>query len=377
MLKYIFTLCLIALSAYSAVLHNAVQVSDIGISNTISEPNTSRNIGIDSNQNIFVVYHGADGVRISKSIDNGATFLPSIQITTTDAETEINISPTDKIYVAWISGGNIFISSSTDNGNSFSLPQNIGTSSSTTLHMATYNNHVYIIPRNGHNFIYSHDSGVTFSTTTVAPGEVFSDVVVDPDTGIVYVQTDDPTLNYYESNDGGVSFGTVIIPGGDVFYSTTTSIFNAQQKSIYVGGNNYGSPVDTGYKINLLTGTSSTFNLAPTDKNQGRFLATTNENHVIDAYTFGGSVFFAVSSDSGITYNTPIEVSNSSTRIAIGIDKTTNNIIAVYENGGHIYMNVYGDLLQPATVTVPLFGPFGYLLLASLMGFFGYRRLRA
>lgn len=29
------------------------------------------------------------------------------------------------------------------------------------------------------------------------------------------------------------------------------------------------------------------------------------------------------------------------------------------------------------TVAVPLFGPFGYLLLASLMGFFGYRRLKA
>lgn len=31
----------------------------------------------------------------------------------------------------------------------------------------------------------------------------------------------------------------------------------------------------------------------------------------------------------------------------------------------------------PATVAVPLFGPFGALLLSALMGFFGYRRLKA
>ena len=149
----IITIVLALTLSYSSwsqtALFTDVPVSDIGTSNGIGQANTSRNIAIDNNGFIYVVFSGSDGVRVAKSENRGASFLPSIQVSSdTFTEPEIAVNNQGLVFVAWANtSGNVLLSRSIDGGVSYSIPSQINSVATfaASVHMATFNNNVYIV----------------------------------------------------------------------------------------------------------------------------------------------------------------------------------------------------------------------------------------
>ena len=133
-------------------LFSDIQVSDNGINNSIGSANTSRNIGIDLNGNIYVVYANSNEVRIAKSTDNGQSFLPSILVSNTSSsvEPEIAINNTGNIYLAWVENETINFTRSVDGGTIFSTIETFGTITPSPnpdpdVHMSAFENNVYLL----------------------------------------------------------------------------------------------------------------------------------------------------------------------------------------------------------------------------------------
>lgn len=131
--------------AAQSPLYQNVLVSDQGTGNGIGEANTSRNVAVDIIGNIYVVYSGSDGIRVSKSTNRGQSFLPSVQVSTDNLPAEITISSNGTLFVAWGNGGNIYLSKSNDSGSSFTTPQYVGSGSEP--HVDTNGSKIYILPR--------------------------------------------------------------------------------------------------------------------------------------------------------------------------------------------------------------------------------------
>ena len=204
-----------AWAACAAPVYLGVPVSDAGSQNTISSPNTARTVATAPDGTIFVAYHGMQGIRVARSLNYGGTFLPSVQVTTVNAQVEIAVDDNNVVYVAWRTNGNVMFSRSTDGGLTFSSPAVVCAASGSAVHMATDAPCVYIIPQNGTVLFVNGSSGAGpfVSCNTGATG-VFSDVQVDPATHKVYVLTDNGQLHYCVSADRGQTFGPVMTPGG-------------------------------------------------------------------------------------------------------------------------------------------------------------------
>lgn len=132
-------------------LHSGVLVSDLGTNNNIGRANTSRNIAISKDGTIYVVYTGLEGIRVAKSTDRGAQFSSSVLVTPTNSEPEIIVNDYGDIFVAWSFLENIFISKSNNKGASFSEPQLIAGSRGNAVHMAVYQDIIYLIDERGGN----------------------------------------------------------------------------------------------------------------------------------------------------------------------------------------------------------------------------------
>jgi hypothetical protein len=86
---------LIFSNAFSQLpLYNGVTASDTGFSNDIGNANSSRNIAVSNDGVIYVVYTGSSGIRVSKSVNRGQSFLPSVSISAFNAEPEIIVNDT-------------------------------------------------------------------------------------------------------------------------------------------------------------------------------------------------------------------------------------------------------------------------------------------
>ena len=147
------------------LLFNATPVSDVGTSNNIGKANTSRNIGIDNNGNIYVVFSGSEGIRVAKSADRGASFSTSVQVSNITSVVEPSIVITDQnhIFIGWVEGTSIKLSKSEDLGLTFSNETIVGDAAFSsvvgenveTVHMSTSGNNIYISDRSGEN-IYTN-----------------------------------------------------------------------------------------------------------------------------------------------------------------------------------------------------------------------------
>ncbi len=324
--------------------YTSVQVSDVGTDNSISYGNTARKLAVSSDGTIYAVFYGSNGIRVARSVDEGGSFQPSVQVDSANRQPEIAVSSDDTVYVAWTdTSGNVCLSKSTDKGISFSVPQNIGSSGATSnahVHMTTYGKYLYLIPKNGKILFISTDSGQQFTTYTWSTSYSFSDVHVDSQTGHIYVQKDNPTVVYFKSTDNGTTFGSQQSGGGSVFYSVGTLSSGPKGTYLFISGKGTST-----LRINLADNTNTALSFPNSSYNYGRSIATDEYGNVITGYSDGTKVYYSISNDLGNTFtgNTEVATTNMSN---IGINPTNGDIMFLYASGGQIYLSTYKDELK-------------------------------
>ena len=275
----------------------------------------------------------------------GESFQAPVQVNASSAEAEIAVDADGVVHVAWVEGGQATFSRSTDNGVSFSAPSSLGAASS-TVHMAVDSPYVYIITRDGATLFRNGSNGSgAFSTTTVDDWRMYADVHVDPDTGDVYVQTDDPTVYVFKSTDHGATFSGPYTPGGSIMYSTTVLASTDGGVFLYTCGS--GSDA---LRIDVSDYSQTALTFGTTSISQGRTLAVDAFSNVIDGYVDGASVKYAISTDNGASFDDAVTIA-SANYLSLGLNNRYGDIVAVYEQGGEIFCTVYGgEIIQAPTV---------------------------
>lgn len=331
-----------------------VLVSDVGTNNGIGEANTSRNIAVASNGDIFVVFSGSNGIRVAKSTNNGQTFLPSVPVAPGNYEAEIEIESGGLIYLSWLVGGQVMFSRSTDGGSTFSTPAVIGPNSSGFgVHLASFGPNVYVLERDGNVLLINNSFGVgPFTQKIIDFTRVFSDVRVDQNTGVVYVMTDDPYLRLYSSINNGLSFvQTNVTPSSYANYSSYSLSFGPLGTFMFV----FGYISSQAYKVDVTNGNSSILTGGVNTNAQGRTLASDKFGNFVDGFYNYGTLKFRISYDQGTTWQPDVTVANGYSH-NVAINPNNYDVLAVYSQGGQVYLNVFNNQLKvPLTVLTSSF----------------------
>ncbi len=343
----LFFLVNLGFSYSQTPLYSGVMVSESGEVSNIGNANTSRNVAVSKDGIIYVVYTSTNGIRVSRSIDRGQNFLPSVLISGFSAESEIIVNDAGIVFVSWVESGNIMLSRSLDEGETFSTPVVIGLGS-TSVHMAVHKNNVYVIDKFG-QFVHSNaNSGVGAFNTVTLTTRVFADIRADQN-GALYVSSDNPRLFLSESIDEGQSFSPLpLSPQGTVFFSSYALSDGPCGTFIFAGGG--GSNSTNGYKIDVSDGTSSIINIGENSNFQGRTLFADNRGTLIDGYQNGvGELILSVSNNQGQSFNTPIIVAVGGSH-NITRNPLYNDVVVVYEQNGQVFLSVYDNLLKSISI---------------------------
>ncbi|QSF46363.1 S-layer homology domain-containing protein [Paenibacillus tianjinensis] len=323
-------------SAYGEVL-----VSDTSNSSwTIAPGNTSRNLAVSPDGSIYAVYNGDGEIRVAKSSDNGKTFQPSVLAAAGSYEPEIAVSSSGTVYVVGVNAGSGVLVKSTDGGKTFSAPITVGALFGGSAHMAVDGSYIYVTDPSGSILYYSSNEGTTFNNYDFSESYVFTDLHVDPQTGNLIVQKDNPSLKYYVSKNHGQTMETPVIPGKSVFYSVGALSAGSQGQYLFVAGS--GSNM---VRMNIGDGTATDLMGGDNMSSQGRSLSADSYGNVVTGFSDGSSVFFSVSQDLGATLSSPVEVATTSIANA-AINTTNGDILYLYEKSGQIYLKVYQGLLS-------------------------------
>ncbi len=342
-------------------LFGSVKVSDSGTTNTIGSANTSRNIAINNNGTIYIVYRNSTEIRFSKSTNRGQTFSASsfiASVTDEHAEPEIAVNSNGTIFIAWKENEDILFCSSVNAGSSFLAPRVIDTQDTpfdkNGVHMATFNAHVYLADELGTTLYINRNNGNgLFSKAITNDSFVYADVLTD-ENGKAYLSADKPDIYLFEVNNTGNSLAEIdLSPLRKVYFSSYTLSDGPCGTFIFVAGRG-----TEGFKINVKTGTTSAIefgnNAAPTSTSdtsvEGRTLYADNEGTLVDGYrNEDGQLLMNISDNQGDTFQSPILIdignSHSLTR-----NPFTNDISVVYEKSGEIYVSVYENLLKKVAI---------------------------
>jgi len=325
-------------------LHSGVLVSDVGTSNNIGRANTSRNIAVNKEGHIYIVFTGSSGIRVAKSINRGAHFLPSISISGENSEPSIVINEAQDIFISWLIGGSVMLSKSIDGGATFSSARNLGSGFGDAVHMATFDNNIYLIDEAGGNIFSNSNKGEGGFVQITRMLYVFADIRTDQN-GVVYVPSDDPKLYLFKSENSGMNYSEIIINDKITFFSSYALSDGPCGTFIFVGG---GGDTDTqGYKIDVLDGSTTAITLGEnTGNTNGRTLFADNRGTLVDGYINNSSeLIINVSYDQGQTFSLPIPVATGSSH---NVDRNSfyEDIVVVYEQNGSVYLSVYNDLLK-------------------------------
>ncbi len=319
---------------------------------------------------IYVVWVEAPGdILIAKSTDGGETFSPPVNISNNPGpsnQPQVFVS-NNEVFVVWqdgtpvVNSREILFAKSTDGGETFSPPLNIsennGFSVAPTMHVL--GNEVYIAwsdDTEGYYEIYfakSTDGGETFSPPiNISDNPGFSyDPFLSVYANEMYIAWSDDDLSdesgkreilLVKSTDGGESFGPPInVSNNDEFsYSFDPSIgleknqilvvwksHNPENDDIFLakstdGGETFSPPLN----ISDNDADSSDGPLGGARSNDVERQVVVSGQHILVTWhdgTFGNfDVFVSKSDDGGISFDEPINVSNSptqSTRSEIGI----------------------------------------------------------
>ncbi|MBW7904168.1 MAG: DUF11 domain-containing protein [Phycisphaerae bacterium] len=337
--------------ASASVLQSGVPVSDSGTDNSLNYPNTARKVACGPDGTIYAAYYSdTGGIRVARSTNRGASFLPSVQVNAVAAQAEIAVDVNGVVHVAWADADGVHYSRSTDGGSSFSAPTVVNATPASSVHVAVDAPWVYIVPRDG-DVLYRNGSNGTgaWSSTAIDAPRVFADVHVDLNSHDVIVVTDDPTVRMYVSADRGATFAPAVEPGVSIFYSTAVFVASESGRHLFMSG----SGTDA-VRINIDTNVVTNLTFGETTLPQGRTLSVNTLGNVIDGYVSNTDVVFAVSADDGATFDAPVVVAAANT-LSVAINTANGDVVAIYEVGGEIFCNVYGGLVEtpvvPPTVT--------------------------
>lgn len=336
-------------------IFNQIAVSDVGFGNNIGEANTSRNVAIDDNGVIYVVFAGSEGIRVAKSVNRGQNFSASVQVSLlTNVEPEITVNSQGIVFVAWVNGTDITLSRSVDGGNTFSMPVLVGNAGvsgfENAVHMTTFDSNIYLVDTVGNNVYSNSNNGIGIFNHITLPFFVYADILTDQN-GVVYAPRDNPTLDLFFSTDSGQNFtNTPLSPGGDVFYSSYSFSDGPCGRFIFVAGSG-----TLGFKIDVETGTTIPINFGNNSfTSTGRTLFSDNQGTLIDGYRdSAGNLVMNVSFNQGDTFTAPIVIANGESH-NLARNDMYNDIVVAYEQSGQIFVSVYNGLLKSIEITNPV-----------------------
>ena len=300
---------------------------------SLESANQSRNLAVDANGVIHIVYKKTDGsIVYTKSTNSGVSFSGDVTVVNNGSECEVAVSSNGRVYVAYHNGSKGYVAYS-DNGNDFTSVELSG-SSGYSIHLATDGDHVYAIQQRGTVLWYSSDQGVTYQSHTGWTQYMFSDVHVDTSNHKVIVLKDEPAVVCRVSEDYGVNFTEEVpVKCNDqqiaVYYSTAT-----------VGsGYAYMSGWDgTIYKINYNDATATEITVNATTVETGRSLSSDENDNVIVGYVNGGKVYYQLSTDGGTTFEDGVAIAEATAANA-AINIKTGDVLFLYSKDGKIMLH--------------------------------------
>ncbi len=330
--------------------HAQVDVSPSGNSgNTISSPNTSDNVAVGPDGTIYVAWHGSNGIRVARSTDEGQSFGAPTTLTADDYEAEIAASSDGSVYVAWVNGSGTLVAARSDDGaQSFGSPVTVGSTSDGSAHLDTDGKNIYLVPQSGQNVFVSNDQGQSFHSLSTGTSEVFSDILVDPETRNVIAQFDDPSVTYTVSTDQGESLGSIKTPSPQpsIFFSNAALSSGSKGRFLLVGGESGMARID------LDDNSSTDLSVPSSDESQGRSVAADAFGNVVTGYVEGSDVKFKVSEDLGDTFGSATTAASASAAQA-AINRTNGDVMFLYEDSnGNVKMNTFSDRLTGYGLTV-------------------------
>ena len=318
-----------------------------------------------SGNNVYVIWNdnstGKYGIIFTKSTDGGTTFGAPIDISRnigSSGSPQFAVSGND-VYAVWQAKTTgkyqIIFAKSTDGGATFSIPANLSnaTGDSSYPKIATSGNNIYITwsyttTNKDYDVLFakSNDRGSTFSV----PVNISNNL---GDSGLpqmsvsgnnVYVTWENNGLGNFEvfvakSNDNGNTFGIPVNISNDAAPSGAPQIVSSG-KNVYVS---WMDKTSGNYDIFVAKSTDggSTFsapvNVSNTTKDSGYQQITMSGNNVYVVWTEtilnkNYDIFFAKSTDGGVTFSTPVNVSNNVGPSGWALVTAPNNIYVTWED---------------------------------------------
>lgn len=301
---------------------------------SLESANQSRNLAVDANGVIHIVYQKTDGsIVYTKSTNSGVSFSDDVTVVNNGYECEVAVSSNGRVYVAYHNGSKGYVAYS-DNGNNFTSVELSGSDGS-SIHLATDGDYVYAIQQHGTGLYYSSDKGLTYQSHTGWNWYAYSDVHVDTSNHKVIVLKDNPSVVCRVSEDYGVNFTEEApVKCNDqqimVYYSTAT-----------VGsGYAYMSGQDGQiYKINYNDATATEKTVNASSVSTGRSLSSDENNNVIVGYVNDdGKVYYQLSTDGGTTFEEGIAVADATSANA-AINIKTGDVLFLYSKDGKIMLH--------------------------------------
>ncbi len=343
---------------------------DVLVQNIMGTASTTRNIDIDKNGFIYIVFKNKTGIWVAKSVDNGQSYLPNVRVSDGGLVVpEIIVNDAGTVFVAWVDyvANVVLLSSSTDGGLSFSTPKAIGKSSvprdrgldasiPLTVHMASVGERLYIVTKEG-EFVYFNLNGGQGDFTQIETRHIFvyAGILIDK-TGRAFLLADDPELYMYRIDEEVKRLRIIkLIPPGRVYYSSYSMSDGPCGTFVFVGGNGAPFPGSKGFKIDANTGDTSAIELGLLSTGlEARVLYADAEGTLIDGYkNENNELMINISFSQGQYFETPIVVAKGETH-SISRNPITDDIVVVYSSGGNIFTTVYESSLKKIELVEPV-----------------------
>ena len=360
----------------------------------------SRNIGSSSSpqfavtgNDVYAVWQakttGKYQIIFAKSTDGGATFSTPVNISNNSGDSsypKITASG-NNIYITWsftVTGKDfdVLFTKSTDGGATFSTPVNISNNSgdSGLPQMAVSGNNVYVTWENnglGNFEVFvakSTDGGNTFTlpvnvSNNAAPSGA-PQIIASGNN--VYVSWMDKTTGNYDifvakSSNAGSTFGTPVnvsktpkdsgyqqmtASGNDIYVVWTETIADKNYDVYFAkstdGGMTFGAPVNISNNV----GASGWAQVAAPNNIYVAWEDNTPGNY---------DILIAKSTDGGATFSTPVNVSNTPEESAfVQMVATNDSVYLTWHDGA---LNQHDVLFTKSTTFVPEFGALAPLVL--------------
>jgi hypothetical protein len=349
----VLLVCALGVTDVSAdPLHIGTVVSDVP-SLSLGNSNTTRAVAAAPDGTIYVAFLAQVGkeLRVARSIDGGATFLPSALVDTLSNgvafdSASLSVNSAGAVFIAYAdTSSNVFLAHSSGGTGIFTIVPGLGATSNTNLgiHVQTQGNYVYVgyaIP-GGMAVAASSDAGANFSLPPVQVpiSGAANGLLVDPSNGNVVVAAENISLYFRVSHDHGATFDSQQNPSGSVYFSNWTISSDVSGSYLWVGGADIGGG-DPVYQIDLssaVSGSRSAFLSTPNSHSRSLYAAGCGD--VVDS--INGS--WAAVHDFGTTIGTTYIINGSDQTTSI--NPQSGNVLIAYRSGSAIKLDVYQDEL--------------------------------